>query len=126
MARSSTKGKGPAGGQDGVRQRKEKATAAAAAAADDDSSAASDTEQLSNAPHIPGNVVTKLVVFSLLLLVLPILAYFVTLNLVFGGSTTPAAITAAVTANIVLAAYVYAAWIEEDDSGGSQARLKTD
>ncbi|KAJ2767223.1 vacuolar ATPase assembly integral membrane protein vma21 [Coemansia nantahalensis] len=82
-------------------------------------------EEATGAPRraqIPGSVVGKLVAFSLLLLVAPILVYFASLNLVFSGSTTPAAIAAAVTANIVLAAYVYAAWIEDQEGGGVPAQ----
>ncbi|KAJ2128802.1 vacuolar ATPase assembly integral membrane protein vma21 [Coemansia sp. RSA 788] len=77
-------------------------------------------------PQIPGNVIKKLVAFSVTLLIAPILTYFLSLNFVFAGSTTPAAITAAVTANIVLAAYVYAAWVEESDGNSSHLKRKSD
>ncbi|KAJ1835655.1 vacuolar ATPase assembly integral membrane protein vma21 [Coemansia sp. RSA 2711] len=81
-------------------------------------------------PQIPSNVLQKLVAFSVVLLIAPILAYFLALHYVFAGSTTPAAITAAVTANIVLAAYVYAAWTEEEpssaDASERSAKRKTD
>ncbi|KAJ2781542.1 vacuolar ATPase assembly integral membrane protein vma21 [Coemansia javaensis] len=80
-----------------------------------------DTDSAQDAlARIPGSVVGKLVAFSVLLLVVPLLAYFASLRLVFGGSTTPAAITAAVSANLVLAAYVYVAWTEE--SAGAPKR----
>ncbi|PIA19473.1 hypothetical protein COEREDRAFT_36593 [Coemansia reversa NRRL 1564] len=77
-----------------------------------------------NAPQIPGSVVGKLVAFSLLLLVIPILAYFLSLKFVFAGSTTPSAITAAVTANIVLAGYVYVAWVEDTDEGSENLQKR--
>ncbi|KAI9475195.1 hypothetical protein BX667DRAFT_515621 [Coemansia mojavensis] len=72
------------------------------------SSSASDSEQplQNSSPQVPGNVARKLVAFSIALLILPILAYFITLHFVFSGRTTPAAVTAAVTANLVLAGYV--------------------
>ncbi|KAJ2614167.1 vacuolar ATPase assembly integral membrane protein vma21 [Coemansia sp. RSA 1365] len=77
-----------------------------------------------SAPQIPGNVVGKLVAFSLLLLIMPILAYFLSLKLVFAGSTTPSAITAAVTANVVLAGYVYVAWVEDVDEGSENVQKR--
>ncbi|KAJ2435129.1 vacuolar ATPase assembly integral membrane protein vma21 [Coemansia sp. RSA 2424] len=64
-------------------------------------------------PQIPGNVIRKLLAFSFLLLVLPILAYFASLRYLFVGSTASSAIVAVIVANCVLAAYVYAAWIED-------------
>ncbi|KAJ2846773.1 vacuolar ATPase assembly integral membrane protein vma21 [Coemansia brasiliensis] len=88
---------------------------------------ASDSEEpLQNgSPQIPGNVARKLIVFSIALLIVPILAYFITLKI--SGQTTPAAVTAAVTANLVLAGYVYAAWIEEDTGSiDDQPKRKAD
>ncbi|KAJ2819042.1 vacuolar ATPase assembly integral membrane protein vma21 [Coemansia sp. 'formosensis'] len=69
--------------------------------------------QPASAPQIPGNVIRKLLAFSLLLLALPILAYFGSLKYIFVGSTASSAIVAVIVANVVLAAYVYAAWIED-------------
>ncbi|KAJ2686511.1 vacuolar ATPase assembly integral membrane protein vma21 [Coemansia spiralis] len=69
--------------------------------------------QPANTPQIPGNVIRKLLAFSLLLLVLPILAYFGSLKYLFVGSTASSAIVAVIVANFVLAAYVYAAWVED-------------
>ncbi|KAJ2402326.1 hypothetical protein GGI23_000791 [Coemansia sp. RSA 2559] len=66
-------------------------------------------------PHIPGSVVCKLVVFSLLMLIAPILAYFASLKYVFVGSTAASAITAVVVANMVVVAWVYTAWSEEKE-----------
>ncbi|KAJ2081604.1 vacuolar ATPase assembly integral membrane protein vma21 [Coemansia sp. RSA 988] len=82
-------------------------------------------KQAVDTPQIPGTVVGKLVAFSLLLLIMPILAYFLSLKLVFAGSTTPSAITAAVTANIVLAGYVFVAWMEDvDDDADALSKRK--
>ncbi|KAJ1800261.1 hypothetical protein LPJ59_001229 [Coemansia sp. RSA 2399] len=66
-------------------------------------------------PHIPGSVVRKLVIFSLLLLIAPILVYFTSLKYVFVGSTAASAITAVVAANMVLVAWVYTAWSEDEE-----------
>ncbi|KAJ2020833.1 hypothetical protein GGI13_005339 [Coemansia sp. RSA 455] len=73
----------------------------------------SEDRQTASAPQIPGNVIRKLLAFSLLLLVLPIFAYFGSLKYIFVGSTASSAIVAVIVANIVLAAYVYAAWVED-------------
>ncbi|KAJ1826271.1 hypothetical protein LPJ56_002264 [Coemansia sp. RSA 2599] len=74
-----------------------------------------DTEQqgASAMPKIPRSVVGKLVSFSLLLLVAPILCYFVSLKYIFVGATASSAIVAVIAANLVLAAFVYSAWNEE-------------
>ncbi|KAJ2667258.1 vacuolar ATPase assembly integral membrane protein vma21 [Coemansia sp. RSA 1199] len=116
-------------GSSAVRNRQHKSTAKT------DGYGPGTTEQLQTqptergavqSPQIPGNVIKKLVAFSVTLLIAPILTYFLSLNFVFAGSTTPAAITAAVTANIVLAAYVYAAWVEESDDNSSYSKRKSD
>ncbi|KAJ2062918.1 hypothetical protein GGI17_002084 [Coemansia sp. S146] len=73
----------------------------------------SEDKQTASAPQIPGNVIRKLLAFSLLLLVLPILAYFGSLKYIFVGSPASSAIVAVIVANFVLGAYVYAAWIED-------------
>ncbi|KAJ1890273.1 hypothetical protein LPJ66_007577 [Kickxella alabastrina] len=68
-----------------------------------------------NKPQIPGNVIRNLVVFSLLLLIVPILVYFASLRYVFVGATAASAIVAVVAANLVLGVFVYVAWNEELD-----------
>ncbi|KAJ2021549.1 vacuolar ATPase assembly integral membrane protein vma21 [Coemansia sp. S610] len=78
--------------------------------------------QPANTPQIPGNVIRKLLAFSLLLLVLPILAYFGSLKYVFVGSTASSAIVAVIVANFVLAAYVYAAWVEDASEHAAHPR----
>ncbi|KAJ1998675.1 hypothetical protein H4R26_005371 [Coemansia thaxteri] len=72
-----------------------------------------DTVPLAGASNIPGHVIQKLFLFSALLLVVPILAYYVSLKHVFVGSAASSAIVAVIVANLVLAAYVYVAWIED-------------
>ncbi|EOR03602.1 hypothetical protein E3P92_02194 [Wallemia ichthyophaga] len=64
---------------------------------------------------------SKLIAFSLALVLLPISVYFVSLNRIFTGNSTYAAITAAITANVVLISYVAMA-ILEDDSGIKQKK----
>ncbi|KAI8324075.1 vacuolar ATPase assembly integral membrane protein VMA21, partial [Martensiomyces pterosporus] len=71
-------------------------------------------------PRIPANVVRKLVAFSVLLLIAPILVYFFSLKYVFVGSTAPSAIAAVIAANMVLAGYVYAAWVEDSESNSQE------
>ncbi|KAI9505027.1 hypothetical protein BX070DRAFT_221337 [Coemansia spiralis] len=82
-------------------------------------------EETNRTPSIPNNVVRKLAIFSLLLLIAPISVYFVSLKCVFVGSTAASAITAVVAANVVLAAWVYAAWIEDDSGQQEQERQIT-
>ncbi|KAJ2376666.1 hypothetical protein IW150_001841 [Coemansia sp. RSA 2607] len=76
----------------------------------------------SSTPNIPSNVVGKLAVFSLLLLIAPIITYFISLKYVFVGATATSAIAAVIVANIVLAAFVYAAWTEELEDVPKQMR----
>ena len=60
-------------------------------------------------------VITKLLLFSAAMVVLPISAYFLSLEYIFSGyKTTYAAITAAITANLVAVAYVTVAFFEDD------------
>ncbi|KAJ2707360.1 vacuolar ATPase assembly integral membrane protein vma21 [Coemansia sp. IMI 203386] len=75
-------------------------------------------------PNIPSNVVAKLVSFSALLLVAPILCYFVSLKYIFVGATASSAIVAVIAANLVLAAFVYSAWNEELDDRQSESKNK--
>ncbi|EIM21549.1 hypothetical protein WALSEDRAFT_13057, partial [Wallemia mellicola CBS 633.66] len=64
--------------------------------------------------------ITKLLAFSIALVVLPISIYFITLNSIFNGNSTYAAISAALTANVVLMLYVGLAIYEDDDDSNSQ------
>lgn len=57
----------------------------------------------------------KLLFFSAAMLILPLSAYYLSLEYLFGGyKTSYAAITAAVTANLVVVAYVVVAFLEDD------------
>lgn len=59
------------------------------------------------------SVITKLLVFTALMVVGPISVYFITANTIFAGNNTWAGALAAVTANVVLIGYIIAA-IRED------------
>ena len=78
------------------------------------------TTQLSHRSSI-----TKLVAFSLALVLLPIAIYFVSLDSVYSGNSTYAAITAAVTANVVLISYVAMAIYEDDETVKHKADKKS-
>lgn len=57
----------------------------------------------------------KLLFFSGAMLVLPLSAYYLSLEYLFQGyKTNYAAITAAITANLVVVAYVIVAFLEDD------------
>ncbi|KAI8914905.1 hypothetical protein DFJ77DRAFT_510886 [Powellomyces hirtus] len=64
-------------------------------------------------PVIPGAVLAKLILFSVLLFVLPIGTYFATLDRLFGGNPNYSAIAAVVVANLVVVAYVVVAFLED-------------
>ncbi|KAJ5115990.1 Vacuolar ATPase assembly integral membrane protein vma21 [Penicillium angulare] len=71
-------------------------------------------------PVVPADVIYKLLGFTVAMLFAPIGMYFLTVNMVFGGNATWAGITAAITANVVLFAYIYVAW-KEDQSDRIEA-----
>ncbi|OXB37910.1 hypothetical protein J007_02332 [Cryptococcus neoformans] len=58
-------------------------------------------------------VLYKLVLFALLMAVVPIATYFGTLNYLWDGSTTFAAISAIAAANLILVGYVVVAFRED-------------
>ncbi|EJD48578.1 hypothetical protein AURDEDRAFT_162535 [Auricularia subglabra TFB-10046 SS5] len=60
-----------------------------------------------------GGALTKLLVFSVALAVVPVGSYFLSINYVYNGNATYAAITAVVAANLVFAAFIVAA-VSED------------
>lgn len=60
-----------------------------------------------------GGVLFKLVLFSIALAVAPLSSYFLSLNYVWEGNSTYAAITAIVAANAVLVAYIAMSLQEE-------------
>ncbi|KAJ9315260.1 hypothetical protein DTO271D3_4427 [Paecilomyces variotii] len=73
-------------------------------------------------PAVPADVIYKLLGFTAAMIVAPIGIYFLTVESIFRGNSTWAAISAAVTANIILVAYIVVAW--KDDQGERLAKEK--
>ncbi|PYH92734.1 hypothetical protein BO71DRAFT_382922 [Aspergillus ellipticus CBS 707.79] len=71
-------------------------------------------------PAVPTNVIMKLAGFSVAMIFAPIGMYFVTVNL--GASPTVGGIIAAIMANVVLFAYIFVAW--KDDQAEREFDLK--
>ncbi|TPX51393.1 hypothetical protein SeMB42_g00482 [Synchytrium endobioticum] len=67
----------------------------------------------SSTATIPTSVVVKLLGFSIAIFVFPIATYFYTLNRVFQGNLTYAAISAVVMVNVILVAFVVVAFTED-------------
>ncbi|KAJ5197902.1 Vacuolar ATPase assembly integral membrane protein vma21 [Penicillium cinerascens] len=74
-------------------------------------------------PAVPSDVIYKLLGFTAAMAFLPIAMYFLTVKTIFGGNATYSGITAAVTANVVLFAYIYVAW--KEDQGDRQEAEKS-
>ncbi|KAJ5555608.1 hypothetical protein N7535_008042 [Penicillium sp. DV-2018c] len=75
-------------------------------------------------PAVPTDVIYKLLGFTAAMVAGPIGMYFLTVNTIFSGSSTLAGVTAAITANVVLFAYIYVAWTE--DQGDTKAAIKSE
>ncbi|KIY46609.1 hypothetical protein FISHEDRAFT_5789, partial [Fistulina hepatica ATCC 64428] len=58
----------------------------------------------------------KLVIFSLVLGILPLVSYFGSKVMLWDGNSTYAAVTAIVAANLVLVAYIFSALAEDATS----------
>jgi len=78
------------------------------------------SEQSIIAPAVPAHVIIKLLLFTFAMIVGPIGIYFLSLNTVFGGNSTYAGATAAITANVVLVGYIIVA-MKEDQSEAIEA-----
>ncbi|KAI8801303.1 hypothetical protein BJ742DRAFT_779529 [Cladochytrium replicatum] len=72
---------------------------------------------------IPGFVIFKILTFSVLLVVVPIGSYFYTVDRWFGGNQTYSALLAAVLANVVVAGYVVAAFLETDEKEATSSKI---
>ncbi|KAG2013781.1 hypothetical protein CC2G_010655 [Coprinopsis cinerea AmutBmut pab1-1] len=84
-----------------------------------------------NSQAAQSGVLIKLIVFSLSLGIVPLSAYYGTLNYLWEGNTIYAAITAIVSANLILVAYIITAAAEESsakpsDSKGTESETKKD
>ncbi|KAB8077515.1 hypothetical protein BDV29DRAFT_49016 [Aspergillus leporis] len=74
-------------------------------------------------PAVPTNIILKLLGFSVAMISMPIGMYFVAVE--FGATPTVAGITAAATANIVLFAYCYVAWQDDQQEREAEAKKNT-
>ncbi|KAF2459990.1 hypothetical protein BDY21DRAFT_337079 [Lineolata rhizophorae] len=80
----------------------------------DSAGAASGPSGKSNiAPAVPAAVIYKLLGFTFAMITAPISIYFLSLNSIFGGNSTFAGFTAAISANVILIAYVVVAFKED-------------
>jgi len=75
-------------------------------------------------PAVPTGVILKLLAFSFAMIVSPIAFYFITVNTVFRGNATFAGAGAAVTANVVLIAYIVVAWKDDQAEREEDQRKK--
>ncbi|KAE8148657.1 VMA21-like domain-containing protein [Aspergillus avenaceus] len=73
-------------------------------------------------PAVPTHVILKLLGFTVAMISSPIGMYFVAVD--FGATPTIAGIAAAVTANVVLFAYVYVAWQEDQEEREADTKKK--
>lgn len=83
---------------------------------------------MADAPKMPltcnsNKVLGKLVFFTLMMVLAPISTYYLSLSHVFDGkNTTAAAISAAIVANLVLAAFVVVALLEDKQDHDKQKK----
>ncbi|PLB52694.1 hypothetical protein P170DRAFT_472586 [Aspergillus steynii IBT 23096] len=73
-------------------------------------------------PAVPTHVIFKLLGFTAAMISTPIGMYFVAVT--FGASTTIAGVIAAITANVVLFAYIYVAWQEDQEEREALTKKK--
>ncbi|KAL1925646.1 uncharacterized protein VTP21DRAFT_529 [Calcarisporiella thermophila] len=72
---------------------------------------------------VPKNVILKLISFTLAIIFGPLLTYYYTLQSVFSGNSTYAAISAIIVANILLVLYIIVAvWEDKEDLSTKKAK----
>ncbi|KAI9199201.1 uncharacterized protein BJ171DRAFT_601986 [Polychytrium aggregatum] len=76
------------------------------------------------AAKIPTFVVAKLLFFTVLMFSLPLATFFYGRDALFDGNATYSAIAAAIMANIVLFAFVLAAFAEDQGPAGNEQKSK--
>ncbi|KAJ3126879.1 vacuolar ATPase assembly integral membrane protein vma21 [Nowakowskiella sp. JEL0407] len=86
---------------------------------------ASSSTAPTSANRLDLSILFKLLFFSFLLVVLPIGSYFLSVEYIFNGNSTFAALTAAIMANLVIAAYVVVAFLEDDGSADDLKDVKS-
>ncbi|KAL0070860.1 vacuolar ATPase assembly integral membrane protein vma21 [Marasmius tenuissimus] len=72
----------------------------------------------------PGGTLVKLIIFSICLGIAPLGSYYASLNYIWNGNATFAAITAVVAANVVLITYIILSLLE-DKSAPVQRKTET-
>ncbi|KAL1991618.1 hypothetical protein VTN49DRAFT_4926 [Thermomyces lanuginosus] len=73
----------------------------------------SSTDTSDVSPAVPTEVIAKLIAFSIAMICAPLAVYFLGVNTLFRGNATLAGAAAAITANVVLVAYIVVAWRED-------------
>ncbi|KDQ21076.1 hypothetical protein BOTBODRAFT_27077 [Botryobasidium botryosum FD-172 SS1] len=63
-----------------------------------------------------GSILTKLLTFSIALAIAPIGSYFISIWYIFKGNSVYAALIAIVASNLVLAAFIFASVLEDNDA----------
>ncbi|KAL1986726.1 hypothetical protein VTN96DRAFT_5931 [Rasamsonia emersonii] len=76
-------------------------------------------------PAVSTGVILKLLGFTVAMIVAPIGMYFLTIDTVFKGNSTFAGAGAALTANVVLIAYIVVAWREDQEEEQRRKEKKT-
>ncbi|KAI9795381.1 MAG: vacuolar ATPase assembly integral membrane protein vma21 [Candelina submexicana] len=81
---------------------------------DDATDSSPSASKISNiSPVVSHSVIVKLLAFTLAMMIGPLAAYYLTLRTIFKGNSVWAGATAAITANVVLIAYVVVAFYED-------------
>ncbi|KAL1974484.1 hypothetical protein VTN31DRAFT_4688 [Thermomyces dupontii] len=75
-------------------------------------------------PAVPTEVIAKLIAFSIAMICAPLAVYFLGVNTLSQGNSTLAGAAAAVTANVVLIAYIVVAWREDREDLEKRRRKK--
>ncbi|KAI9708009.1 MAG: hypothetical protein M1812_008143 [Candelaria pacifica] len=89
---------------------------------DDATDSSVSTPKTSNiSPVVPRSVIVKLLAFTLAMMGGPLATYYMTLQTIFKGNSVWAGATAAVTANVVLIAYVVVAFYEDQSDALASA-----
>ncbi|EED12335.1 conserved hypothetical protein [Talaromyces stipitatus ATCC 10500] len=75
-------------------------------------------------PAVPAETIYKLLAFTFAMICGPLGAYFLSIKTFFSGNSTLAGALAALTANVVLVAYVIVAWQEDKEDQAKQKEKK--
>jgi hypothetical protein len=75
-------------------------------------------------PAVPVETIYKLLAFTFAMICGPLAAYFLSIKTFFSGNSTLAGALAALTANVVLVAYVVVAWQEDKEDQAKRKEKK--